>query len=319
VTAPRFGLVVSGLKPQGMPPPVEFRRLGERIEELGFDSIWVADRLASPYPGAPLLEGVATAAAFAGFTRRLPIKLGVLVAPTRHAYLLAKQLATVDFLSDGRLEVGFGIGINPADYAAVGVSFRERGRRVEELIPALRACWSEQPAAFHGRYYDFQDVWLEPGPARPGGPPIWIGGTSDIALSRAARRGDGWLGYQVSAAQCAEMVASLRRQLQEAGRDPADFQIGILIPAHCRSDGELARREAQESFSRRWRRDIPMSVIEDLCIVGSPDECVAKIDAFVAAGIQEFALSPQAWSLDPVKDAEEIFEGIVATARQAVV
>ena len=319
MTAPRFGLIVSGLKPQGMPPHEEFRRLGDRVEELGFDSVWVADRLASPYAGAPLLEGVVTAAAFAGFTGRLPIKLGVLVAPLRHPYLLAKQLATLDFLSGGRLEVGFGIGINPADYAAVGVSFRERGRRIDELIPALKACWSTQPAEFHGRYYDFQDVWLEPGPVRPSGPPIWIGGTSEIALARAARVGDGWLAYQVSAVQCGELVESLRRQLVAAGRDAAGFQIGILIPVHCRPDGNVARREAQESFSRRWRREIPMAVIEEMCIVGSPDECLHKIDSFVAAGVQEFALNPQAWSLDPVKDAEDVFASVVAPARQAAV
>jgi probable F420-dependent oxidoreductase len=317
--APRFGLVVSGLKPQGMPPAAELRRLGQRAEELGFDSLWVADRLASPYPGAPLLEGVATAAAFAGFTRRIPIKLGVLVAPARHPFLLAKQLATVDFLSEGRLEVGFGIGINEADYAAAQVPFRERGRRVDELIPAVRACWGEQPAAFRGRYYSFENVWLEPGPARPGGPPIWIGGTSEVALRRAARWGDGWLAYQVSAAQCAEMVASLRRQLEAADRDCASFQIGILIPAHTRPDGDLARREAQESFSRRWRREVPMAVIERMCVVGSPDECRDRVEEFAAAGVQEFALSPQAWTTDPLPDAENLFAGIVAPSRQAAV
>ncbi|HEX6548019.1 MAG TPA: TIGR03619 family F420-dependent LLM class oxidoreductase [Candidatus Dormibacteraeota bacterium] len=316
---PRFGLVVSGLKPQGMPPPEQFRRLGERAEELGYDSVWVADRLASPYSGAPLLEGVATAAAFAGFTRRLPIKLGVLVAPARHPYLLAKQLATVDFLSGGRLEVGIGIGINAADYAAVGVPFNRRGRLVEELVPALRACWSDQPSAHHGSYYSFDQVWLEPGPARPGGPPIWIGGTSEVALERAARLGDGWLAYQVSAAQVAEMVDFLHRRLTAIGRDPAAFQVGILIPAHSLADGDLARREAQESFSRRWQREVPMVVIEEMCIVGSPEECRVKLAAFSRAGIQEFALSPQAWSLDPVTDAEELFAGVVAPARQAAV
>lgn len=317
MSGPRFGFVASGLKPQGMPSPEQYRRVGERVEELGFDSLWVADRLASPYAGAPLLEGITTAAAFAGFTRRIPIKIGVLVAPSRHPYLLAKQLATVDFLSGGRLEVGVGIGINPADYEAIGIPFKQRGSRVDELIPALKACWSDSPAAYHGRHYNFDNVWLEPGPARPGGPPIWIGGTTEVALRRAARWGDGWLAYQVSPDQCAEMVASIRRQAAELGREPGSVQTGILIPAHCNPDGDVARREAQESFSRRWRREVPMAVIENLCVVGSPAECAAKVDAFHRAGIGEFALSPQAWSLDPVGDAEAIFEGIVAPCRQA--
>lgn len=309
---------MSGLRPQGVPPPGEYRRLAVRVEELGYDAAWVADRLASPYPGAPLLEGVTTAAAFAGFTTRIPIKLGVLVAPARPPYLLAKQLATVDFLSGGRLEVGIGIGINPADYAAAQVPFKQRGRRVDELLEALRACWAEQPAAYEGRFYSFRDVWLEPGPARPGGPPIWIGGTSDVALRRAARHGDGWLAYQLSAEQCAERVSMLRAEAQALGRDAAVIRTGVLIPVHARADGEVARREAQESFSRRWRTEVPMAVIERNCIVGSPAECVSKIQAFVDAGIEEFALSPQAWSLDIVGDAEQVFRDVVAPYREAV-
>lgn len=319
MTAARYGLLVSGMKVQGMPPAAEFRRLGERVEELGYDSAWVADRLASGASGSPLLEGVAAAAAFAGFTRRIEIGIGVLVAPARHPYLLAKQLATVDFLAEGRLVVGLGIGINPFDYAAVGQPFRRRGRMMDELIPALRASWAAGPAAFAGAHYSFEGVWLEPGPARAGGPPIWIGGTSEIALTRAARLGDGWLAYQVSAEQAAQMVASIREQAAAAGRDPELLRMGILIPVHARADGGLARREAQEFFSRRWRTEVPMAVIENLCAVGTPDECVEKLAAFQRAGISEFVLNPQAWSLDPVGDAEQVFADVVAPARQAAV
>lgn len=304
----KFGIVVSGLRPQGMPPPAEFRRLGERAEELGYDHLLVADRLASPHAGAPLLEGVASAAAFAGFTREITIRLGVLVSPARHPFLLAKQLATLDFLAEGRLEVGLGIGINPADYAATGVPFNQRGRRQDELIQALKACWGEQPATFEGRYYRFSEVWLEPPPQTRGGPPIWIGGVSDIALERAARHAAGWLAYQVSPEQVAQAVAKL----------PPGLRVGILIPVHARADGDQARKEAQESFSRRWRREVPMAVIESMCIVGTPDECVRKIDAFARAGVQEFSLSPQAWSLDIVGDAEQIFRDVVQPARQTL-
>jgi probable F420-dependent oxidoreductase len=318
MAAPRFGFLASGLRPQGLPPPAELRRLGPRLEELGWDSVWVADRLASYAPGGPLLEGVAMAAVYAALTTRLRVGIGVLVAPTRHPFLLAKQLATVDHVAEGRLVAGLGIGINPADYASVEVPFRERGRRQDELIPALRRAWAGGPAGFDGRYYRFHDVWLEPGPHRAGGPPLWVGGTSEAALRRAGRLGDGWLAYQVAPDQLAGMLATIRRHAAAAGRGPDGFECGLLVPVHVRADGAAARREARESFSRRWGREIPAEVIERLCIVGEPRECVEKVAAFAEAGVGELVLNPQSWAGDPVADAEQLMADLVAPARAAL-
>jgi len=301
-----------------MPPPAELRRLGPRLEELGWDSVWVADRLASPAAGSPLLEGVAMAAAYAALTARLRVGIGVLVAPTRHPFVLAKQLATVDYLAAGRLVAGLGIGINPADYAAAQVPFRERGRRQDELIPALRDAWAGGPVRFEGRRYRFEDVWLEPGPHRAGGPPIWIGGTSDAALRRAGRLGDGWLAYQVAAGQVPGMLAAIRRHAEAAGRDPGAFEYGLLVPVHVRADGAVARREARESFSRRWGREIPPEVLERLCVVGEPEECVEKVAAFAEAGVGELVMNPQSWTTDPVADAEQLMADLVGPTRAAL-
>jgi len=315
----RFGFVASALRPQGMPPPAELRRLGPRLEELGWDSVWVADRLASPAAGSPLFEGVAMAAAYAALTTRMRVGIGVLVAPTRHPFVLAKQLATVDYLAAGRLVAGLGIGINPADYTAVEVPFRERGRRQDELIPALRAAWAGGgPARFEGRRYRFDGVWLEPAPYRPGGPPLWIGGTSEAALRRAGRLGDGWLAYQVAADQAADMMAAIRRHAEAAGRDADALECGLLVPVHVRADGAVARREAQESFSRRWGRALPAEVMERLCIVGEPAECIDKVAAFAAAGVGELVLNPQSWTRDPVADAEQLMADLVAPARSVL-
>jgi probable F420-dependent oxidoreductase len=318
VGVPRFGFLASGLKPQGMPPPRELKRLGPRLEELGWDAVWVADRLASGESGNPLLEGVATAAAYAALTSRIRVGIGVLVAPLRHPYLLAKQLATVDYLAEGRLVAGLGIGINPHDYLAVGVPFAERGRRVDELIPALRAAWGGGAARFQGKYYSFEDVWLEPPPFRPGGPPIWVGGASEAAFRRAGRFGDGWLAYQASPEQIGQGMSAIRREAVLAGRDADRLECGLLIPVHVRADPRAARQEAQESFSRRWRRPIPAEVIERLCIAGEPGECVEKVEAFARAGVDDFILNPQSWTRDPVADAEQLMADLVRPAREAV-
>lgn len=313
-----FGLVASSMKPQGMPPAAELRRLGARAEELGYDSLWIADRIASGHPGSPLLEGVAALGAFVGFTRRIRLGTSVLVAPARAPALLAKQLATLDFLAEGRLTVGLGIGENPFDYAATEVPYRERGHRVEELVAIMRAAWAGGPTSHAGRYHRIEEVWLEPGPSRPGGPPIWIGALTDVAIARAGRLAEGWIAFQVTPAQFAERLSLARAQAAAAGHNAAAFAGAVMIPVHARPDGDLARREAQDSFSRRFRREIPMAAVEALCAVGTPDECVEKLAAYARAGAQELILSPQAWSRDPVADAEQVYRDVVEPAREAV-
>ena len=306
----RFGLLASGMKPQGMPPPEAFRKLASRAEELGFDSLWVADRIASPAEGLPLLEGVATLGAFVGFTRRIRLGTSVLIAPLRHPALLAKQLAALDYLAEGRLTVGIAIGENRADYAAVGVPFAERGRRADHAIEFLRRAW--------GTGHVSDEVWLEPKPVQPGGPPIWVGGVSDAAQRRAGRLGDGWLAYRISPPQFAEGMDRVRREASSAGRDPALLAGALMVPVHCRPDGEVARREAQESLSRRFRQDVPMQVIDQMCVVGTPDECRRRLAAYAEVGVGEVVLVPQAWGWDPVADAEQVFRDLVAPARAAI-
>lgn len=296
------------MKPQGMPPAREFRRLGARAEELGYDSLWVADRIASGAPGSPLLEGVAALGAFVGFTRRIRLGTSVLVAPARQPELLAKQLATLDLLSEGRLTVGLGLGENPHDYAATGVPFRRRGRLAEELLPLLRAAWA---GPVDGR-------WLEPGPHTAAGPPVWVGGQVDAAIARAGRLADGWIGFQVTPEQYAERLALARRAAAAAGRDPAAFTGALMIPVLVGEDGQRAREEARESFSRRFRRDIPMRAIELQCAVGTSRECVERLGAYARAGAEELILSPMTWSLDPVGDAERVHAEVVVPAREAL-
>lgn len=303
----KFGLLASGMKPQGMPLPEAFRELGSQAEELGFDSLWVADRIASPAEGLPLLEGVATLAAFVGFTRRIRLGTSVLIAPLRHPALLAKQLATLDYLAQGRLTVGMAIGENGADYAAVSVPFAERGRRADHAIEYLRRAWGTGQVS--------EQVWLEPTPVQPGGPPIWVGGVSEAAQRRAGRFGDGWLAYRISPPQFAEGMARVRREASSVGRDPGLLVGALMVPVHCRPSSEVARREAQESLSRRFRQDVPMQVIEQMCVVGTPDECSRRLAAYAEVGVEEVVLVPQAWSWDPVADAEQVFRDLVAPAR----
>jgi probable F420-dependent oxidoreductase len=313
----QFGIVGSGLKPHGMPPPEAFRALARRTEELGYDSVWIADRIASGQQGSPILEGTVTLAAFAGYTQRIVLGASVHLLPLRHPALVAKQLASLDYLSDGRLIVAVGIGENPKDYEAVQVPYRERGARADEAIASLRRLWGEQPASFEGRFFQFRDVWIEPGPMQPGGPPIWVGGISEAALRRAGCLGDGWLGYLLAAEQYKRSMDVILGHAREAGRDPDALARGLMIPVHTDSDGKRARRDAQESLTKRYGRPVPADLIEGVCAVGTPAECVDKLKAFEDASVRSFVLNPIAPTPDVVGDCERLYEEVVTAARSS--
>ena len=275
-----------------MPPAGELRIAAARAEALGFDSIWATDRVASPSAGAALLECLTTLAFFAGVTNQIRLGASVLLLPVREPVLLAKQIAALDYLSEGRLVLGCGIGQNPADYAAVNIPYAERGRRMDEMLPALRTLWSDSPASFWGRFYSFSDVWVEPAPAQDGGPPCWIGGISDAALRRAGRFGDGWQAYMVSPETFSIGLAAIRRHASAASRDPSLLTPSVMLATLVRADGQAAREEARQLLTKRYGREVPAEVVRDTCLAGSPAECRERIAAYVAAGAEHIVFSP---------------------------
>ena len=317
----QFGIVGSGLKPYSMPSPESFRALAERAEDLGYDSIWIADRIASGQGGMFLLEGMVTLAAFVGYTRRITLGTSVLLLPLRHPALVAKQVASLDYLSGGRLITAVGIGENPKDYEAVQVPYRERGARVDEAIAVLRRLWDEGPASFEGRFFRFEDVWIEPGPIQAGGPPIWVGGASEAALRRAGRLGDGWIGYMLTTERYEHSLGVIRDHAREAGRDPDAFTPGLMLPIHTDPDGDRARRDVHERLTvlaNRYKGHATADFLaREVCAVGTPEECVDKLKAFEEAGVRSFVLNPIVPSSDPVSDCERLFEEVVSVARSS--
>jgi probable F420-dependent oxidoreductase len=189
------------------------QRAAVQAESLGFDDVWVSDHLVVPadqaYPG-PYLYDPLMALAFAGaVTERVGLGTSVLVATQYPSPLaVANSLASLDYLSGGRLIAGAGIGWSRAEYEALGAAFSQRGRRLEEIISLWRTAWKDDPATHAGDFYPFENIRILPKPAHP--IPIWLGGTSDVAIQRAARLADGYHGIGLSPDQAAALVRRIR-------------------------------------------------------------------------------------------------------------
>src|SRR5215813_8114461 len=223
--------------------PEAIRRAAIQAEELGFADAWTSEHIilpdGAPYPPSALFyDPVLSLTWAAAFTQRIGLGTSVLVLPMRHPLPLAKELATLQNLSEGRLILGAGVGWMEAEFAALGVPFRERGRRMDEGIAMMRAVWSKDPASFPARHIAtvIEDMRMLPQPVKA--IPIWIGGASEAALSRAARL-DGWHGSRLSPREAAPIVRRLREQ-----RPDADFTISLRYGWDGKDDSALRTRLA---------------------------------------------------------------------------
>ena len=199
-------------------------RAARHAEELEFDHVAVGNRLLDSGFGLDT-DPLVLLSAVAGTTTRLRLLTSVLVAPYYPALLLANQAATLDVVSGGRLILGIGTGWNPAEFDALGVPARERGARTDDHLAAAKALWTQRPAEYEGRFTTLRAAELGVPPLTPGGPPVWIGGHSDVALRRALRFGAGWYGTGIDA----DGVRDVRTRLRALAQDPANAP--ILAPA----------------------------------------------------------------------------------------
>jgi probable F420-dependent oxidoreductase len=284
------GIQGSGQLAGKLPDPGRFRAVAELAEELGYDSIWAGEHLSFVNPILDL--GVALAI-FAAVTERITLGAGVVLLPLRHPSLVAKQAASLDYLSRGRLVLGVGVGGEGAkDFEAAGVPLAERGARADEGIAALRALFGPRPASFAGRFYAFTDVSIEPAPAQAGGPPILVGGRSRSAERRAGRLGDGWFPYLVSPRAFAEGVERVRRHARDAARDADALRHGVVVFARVEDDGDAAREGAREHLSRRYGMRFEPHHVERLCVAGTPEECTARVREYADSGAATLSFNP---------------------------
>lgn len=229
--------------------PDTLRRVATRADDLGYASLWTFQRLLEPVDEdwgptySAVHDPIAALSYTAGFTSRIRLGLAVLNLPWYAPIVLAKALTTLDVLSDGRLDVGLGLGWAPQEFAAVGASPARRGAQGEEFIACLKTIWTEPEVEFHGEFYDLPPIRVEPKPVQSPHPPLLIGGTADVALRRAGRIADGWIGS--SRHDLTEIGTSLdvvRSAAADAGRDPDALRFVVRGVAQLRPEGADERR-----------------------------------------------------------------------------
>jgi len=260
--------------------------LTDLCERSAIDSIWFSDRLSSPLP---VPEAMTTLAAIAARTVRLKFGPSVLVLPYRTPLVAAKEMATIDYLSGGRLLPAVGIGVElPKEFEASGVPFKERGRRTDEAIQVIRRLWLEDEVTFHGEFYRLDRITILPKPAQKP-PPIWIGGKSDAAMRRSGRLGDGWIPSFITPDEFRRGVEQVQRYAREVGRDvPADH-FGTLIN-YTFADSRDAALKLANPYIPRNRVD--EATLAASTAFGPPDVVARKLEEYVNGGGSKFILRP---------------------------
>jgi len=287
-----------GLWRLGMPSAETIARVAERAEHWGIDSFWLSDHLLAP---SPELDVVATLALIASRTSKMKLGPSVLLLNLRHPLLAAKSFASLDYLSGGRMVMAVGTGSNLADYAACGISPDARGRRLDEGIEVLRTVWKDRQASYHGRFFNFEGVTIEPRPAPRsnndfGTMDIWIGGRADSALRRTARLGDGFFASFQTPAEYADSMKKIRAYAADYGRANARIESGLILLCRIAASREKALAEMQPMLSAMGRG---AEQFLERSVFGSAEDIVARLGQYTAMGLDKFVLwpvaAPDAW------------------------
>jgi alkanesulfonate monooxygenase SsuD/methylene tetrahydromethanopterin reductase-like flavin-dependent oxidoreductase (luciferase family) len=260
--------------------------LAERAEAHGFDSVWVGDSITA----RPRLEAFTTLAAVAVRAQRVKLGTAVLLPALRHPVVLANEAANLDLISKGRLILGLGIASKTpaveAEFAACGVNIQRRIGIFEECVTLLRRLWTEPSVTFNGNHFQLHDVSLGVHPYRDAGIPLWLAGSVDNALRRAARLGDGWFPNPPSPQTFAEQSLVFDAFANELGKAPQALHRAIYTTLNINDDIAQAEQEMRTFIEGYYHTPFDIMTRRQSVCFGTPNTCLTWIKDFVAAGTQ---------------------------------
>jgi|LNFM01.1.fsa_nt_gb probable F420-dependent oxidoreductase len=258
------------------------------LERYKVDSVWQTDRLVS---ADPYLEAVSVMATLAGCTEKIKFGMNAIVAPLRDPLVLAKQCATIDFLSNGRLLPMFGVGYpNAIEWRTTGRSSSDRGARSTEIFQLLNMLWTQESVTFEGKFFQYKDASITPRPIQQ--PlPLWIGGNAEPALKRTAKLGTGWIGGIATPEQVGHAITTIRTESAALGRRIDDDHYGTSLAFRIGSIDDPVI--GQVPLVRRAGIGDEID-LRPLLAVGSVKDIIRRIEEYKAVGASKFVLLPLA-------------------------
>ena len=289
----RFGIAIPQIFPSGKIEPATIARWFAKAEALGYYGGWVQEQVLGT---VATLDPIPLLSYAAALTSRMKLGTSVMLTVLRNPVPLAKSLASLDQLSQGRLMLGVGLGGYADIYPAFGITRRGRTQRFEEGIELIKRLWTEDKVTFDGRFWQLDGQSINPRPRQIPHPPIWFGSRSNQALRRAVRMGDGWMGAGATTTQDFKNEVKLVRQLlEEEGRDPATFALSKRVYVAVDRDKNRAAGRLREWFDLYYHRpDMALQV----SVYGGEEECAQGLAEVADQGIELIMV-------DPLYDFEE--------------
>ena len=312
----RFGLMLPSYSFRTLDyvTAARLRDMAQRAEALDFEALWVVDHLltAPGLYGTAWLSPLETLSFVAGATIRIKLATGILILALRHPVFMAKEIASLQFLSGGRFELGVGAGWDAHEFAVAGVPLSQRGRRTDEILEIFEKLWSGGRTSHQGRYYAFEDVMIEP--PLPEQPKLWVAGGGRLrtslspdpetiapsVLERICRKADGWLSRASGSNQTViEDWATITRRLDEIGRRRDSLVFGHLNFIHVvpTDDEAAAFREQRPAFEKVMGGHRSFDHLATSYLLGTPRQIRARVEELAAAGLEYLLLAPLAYDV----------------------
>ena len=283
-----------------------------RVEQLGYESIWVWDHiLLGVDPYFPILDSLSILTAVAARTERIRLGTGVLVLPARNPVLLAKQLSSIDQISNGRLTLGLASGWYKREFDAIGVPFNKRGNIMDQNLDILTRLWQEDSVTGSYPPYELAEAVMSPKPVQNPRPPILIGGYVDRVLKRAGVVGDGWLTYYYTVEGFAKSWDKVRQFAEEAGKDPDTLRSINQLPIYIGKSRDDVKDLMQEWLTTEWDFAGWSDSTAASAVIGTVDDCIEQLQAHLDVGVQQIPLVPYRFDREQIEQiAEEIIPRI---------
>ena len=295
----------------------DIARQAKRMEQLGFEYFAVGEHFMRGDPPGPTHASLPLLGVAAGATETIRLLSSILLVPFYEPLVLARMTASLDLASAGRLTLGVGVGGEfPVEFQAANLDVRQRGRRTDECLEALRRLWTGQPVTYEGRHFRLDQAAINPPPVQKPGPPVWVSGRRDAAMLRAVNHGEGWMPYFYSPERYRTSVSKITESAQDMGRDLGGFQWAyfpyISIYPTVEEAANVAARQLGGQYL--YGGDF-INIVRNYCILGSVEQCISRIQEYVDAGVCYFIFSITCLEGDEDRHLETIANEIIPKCR----